>query len=191
MQFGQNWMSISGGRGVMLRIDAAEVARPLAVTLLTVRGFIERGELAAFRMGRVIRVRVVELQAFIESCRIELRTLDTGHGAVGRLDLLVARRGTRCVRDQRRAVRVGGGAPRCDHRRALGRVYSHSTDTSLGEQCALVSHPPRSRPVSGARPERAVELNYLAVGSERSPSRPGTSWSQSVPSTPRALQRPG
>jgi excisionase family DNA binding protein len=52
-------------------ISTAEGARRLAVTPRTVYGFIDRGELPAYRMGRVIRVRVVDLEAFIESCRIE------------------------------------------------------------------------------------------------------------------------
>jgi excisionase family DNA binding protein len=38
--------------------------------------FIDSGELAAYRFGRVIRVRSEDLDAFIESCRIEPGTLD-------------------------------------------------------------------------------------------------------------------
>ena len=56
-------------------ISAPETARRLGVTLRTVHGFIDRGELSAFRMGRVIRVRVVDLEAFIEGCRIDPGTL--------------------------------------------------------------------------------------------------------------------
>lgn len=52
-------------------ISAPETARRLGVKLRTVHGFIDRGELPAYRMGRVIRVRVEDLEAFIEACQIE------------------------------------------------------------------------------------------------------------------------
>jgi excisionase family DNA binding protein len=56
-------------------MSTAEVARRLAVAQRTVYGFIDRGELTAYRMGRVIRVRVADLDAFIAACRIEPGTL--------------------------------------------------------------------------------------------------------------------
>lgn len=56
-------------------MSTAEAARRLAVGPRTLYGFINRGELAAFRMGRVIRVRESDLAAFIESCRITPGTL--------------------------------------------------------------------------------------------------------------------
>lgn len=58
-------------------IGTVEVARRLGVTPRTVYGFIDRGELPAYRMGRVIRVKVVDLDAFIDACRIEPGTLAT------------------------------------------------------------------------------------------------------------------
>ncbi len=56
-------------------ISTAEVARRLGLTTRTIYGFIDRGELPAYRMGRVIRVRVVDLEAFIESCRVKPGTV--------------------------------------------------------------------------------------------------------------------
>ena len=56
-------------------LSTAEAARRLGVTPRTVYCFIDRGELAVFRMGRVIRVREHDLEAFIEACRIEPGTL--------------------------------------------------------------------------------------------------------------------
>ena len=48
-------------------------ARPLGIGVPTVRRFADAGELPADRIGRVIRVPVVDLEAFIEVCPIELR----------------------------------------------------------------------------------------------------------------------
>lgn len=58
-------------------ISTAEAARRLGVTPRTVYTFIDKGELTAFRMGRVIRVRERDLEAFIEARRIEPGTLST------------------------------------------------------------------------------------------------------------------
>jgi excisionase family DNA binding protein len=65
-------------------MSTAEAARRLGVRPRTVYGFINRGELPAFRIGRVIRVRESDLAAFIESCRIAPGTLcatSKGHSA--------------------------------------------------------------------------------------------------------------
>ena len=51
-------------------LSTTEVARRLAMRPRTVYGFIDRGELAAYRFGRVIRVREPDLAAFIEAARI-------------------------------------------------------------------------------------------------------------------------
>lgn len=51
-------------------LSTTEVARRLDLSLRTVYGFIDRGELVAYRMGRVIRVREPDLAEFIERCRI-------------------------------------------------------------------------------------------------------------------------
>lgn len=44
---------------------------PLVVSVRTVYGFINAGDLAVFRMGRVIKVRRSDLDSFIESCRVQ------------------------------------------------------------------------------------------------------------------------
>lgn len=46
------------------------------MTPRTVYRFIDTGELAAYRFGRVIRVRTVDLAGFIERCRITPGSLD-------------------------------------------------------------------------------------------------------------------
>ena len=61
------------GRG-WLSTDAT--ANTLRVTARTVYGLINRGELIAYRFGRVIRLKADEVDAFIESCRIEPGTLE-------------------------------------------------------------------------------------------------------------------
>ena len=57
-------------------LSTTEVARRLGLTARTVYGFIDRGELPAYRMGRVIRVQEPDLAAFIERCRIVPGTLE-------------------------------------------------------------------------------------------------------------------
>lgn len=61
------------GRG-WLSTDAT--ANTLRVTARTVYGLINRGELIAYRFGRVIRVRVEDLDAFMAGARIPPGGLD-------------------------------------------------------------------------------------------------------------------
>lgn len=56
-------------------ISTTETARRLGMNVRTLYGFIDRGELPAYRFGRVIRVKVADLEAFIEACRIQPGTL--------------------------------------------------------------------------------------------------------------------
>lgn len=53
-----------------LWISTSEAARRLGVVPRTVYGFINDGGLPAYRFGRVIRIRVADLEAFIESKRV-------------------------------------------------------------------------------------------------------------------------
>jgi len=53
--------------------SAAQVANFLGGTCQTVLVFVDSGQLAAFRMGRVIRYRGVDVDLFVESCRIKPR----------------------------------------------------------------------------------------------------------------------
>ena len=57
-------------------LSTNETARRLGLTPRTVYRFIDAGELPAYRIGRVIRVKVVDLEQFIESCRIVPGSLD-------------------------------------------------------------------------------------------------------------------
>lgn len=58
-------------------ISSTEAARRLDMTLRTVYGFINSGDLSAYRFGRVIRIKVTDLEAFIEACRIPPGTLSS------------------------------------------------------------------------------------------------------------------
>ena len=51
-------------------------AQRLGVTPRTLYRFIDQGELPAYRMGRVIRLKASEVDAYIESTRIEPGTLE-------------------------------------------------------------------------------------------------------------------
>jgi len=68
-----------------------EVADRLGVSLRTVYGMINRGELPAYHMGRVIRVKRADLQSFLLAQRLKPGDLDhllpgstrTGDAAAG------------------------------------------------------------------------------------------------------------
>ena len=53
-----------------------EVANRLGVSIRTVYGMINRGELPAYHMGRVIRVRRSDLQSFLLTQRLKPGELD-------------------------------------------------------------------------------------------------------------------
>lgn len=57
-------------------LSTAEAASRLGITARTLYRFIDEGQLPAYRFGRVIRLRVAEVDAFIDTCRIEPGTLD-------------------------------------------------------------------------------------------------------------------
>lgn len=57
-------------------LSTQAAARRLGVTPRTLYRFIDQGELPAYRMGRVIRLKSSEVDAFIESTRIQPGTLD-------------------------------------------------------------------------------------------------------------------
>lgn len=52
-------------------LSTEQAARILGVTVRTVYKFIDDGALPAYRFGRVIRLQRDELDAFIDSCRIQ------------------------------------------------------------------------------------------------------------------------
>jgi excisionase family DNA binding protein len=57
-------------------MSTAEAARRLGITPRTLYRFIDEGQLPAYRFGRVIRLKASEVDAFIETCRIEPGTLE-------------------------------------------------------------------------------------------------------------------
>ena len=46
-------------------------AERLGITPRTLYRFIDEGQLPAFKFGRVIRLKKVDVDAYIESCRVE------------------------------------------------------------------------------------------------------------------------
>jgi excisionase family DNA binding protein len=57
-------------------LSTAEAANRLGITPRTLYRFIDEGQLPAYRFGRVIRLKTHEVDAFIETCRIEPGTLE-------------------------------------------------------------------------------------------------------------------
>ena len=57
-------------------LSTAEAARRLGVTPRTLYRFIDEGQLAAYRFGRVIRLKEDDIAGFIDDCRIEPGTLE-------------------------------------------------------------------------------------------------------------------
>ena len=56
-------------------LSTADAAKALGITPRTLYRFIDQGDLAGYRFGRVIRVKRADVDAFIESSRIEPGTL--------------------------------------------------------------------------------------------------------------------
>lgn len=52
-------------------LSTAEAAKRLGVTVRTLYRFINEGQLAGYRMGRVIRLKATDVDAFINHQRIE------------------------------------------------------------------------------------------------------------------------
>lgn len=57
-------------------LSTGDAAKRLGITPRTLYRFIDEGQVAAYRFGRVIRLKQHEVDAFIESCRIEPGTLE-------------------------------------------------------------------------------------------------------------------
>jgi excisionase family DNA binding protein len=57
-------------------LSTQEAARRLGVTPRTLYRFIDQGDLPAYRLGRVIRLKADDVDAFIEGSRIEPGTLE-------------------------------------------------------------------------------------------------------------------
>ena len=57
-------------------LSTAEAAKRLGVTSRTLYRFIDEDQLAAYRFGRVIRLKQSDVDQFIETCRIEPGSLE-------------------------------------------------------------------------------------------------------------------
>ena len=57
-------------------LSTADAAEALGITPRTLYRFIDQGELAAYRFGRVIRVKRADIDAFIDASRIEPGSLE-------------------------------------------------------------------------------------------------------------------
>ena len=52
-------------------LSTAAAAERLGITSRTLYRFIDEGQLPAFRFGRVIRLKKVDVDDYIEGCRVE------------------------------------------------------------------------------------------------------------------------
>ncbi len=57
-------------------LSTQDAARRLGITPRTLYRFIDLGELPAYRLGRVIRLKAEDVDAFIEASRIEPGSLE-------------------------------------------------------------------------------------------------------------------
>jgi excisionase family DNA binding protein len=57
-------------------MSTKEAAEHLGVTLRSLYRFIDEGSLAAYKFGRVIRLKADDVEKFIESCRIAPGSLE-------------------------------------------------------------------------------------------------------------------
>lgn len=57
-------------------LGTKEAARHLGITPRTLYRFIDEGQIDAYRFGRVIRLKVSDINAYVASCRIEPGSLE-------------------------------------------------------------------------------------------------------------------
>ena len=57
-------------------LSTGEAAERLGITPRTLYRFIDEGQVAAYRFGRVIRLKASDVDVFIDACRIEPGTLE-------------------------------------------------------------------------------------------------------------------
>lgn len=57
-------------------MSTRETAERLGITLRTLYRFIDEGQIPAYKLGRVIRLKEHDVEAFIEGARIEPGTLE-------------------------------------------------------------------------------------------------------------------
>jgi excisionase family DNA binding protein len=54
-----------------LWVGSPEAAGRLGVTLRTLYGFIDAGDIPAYKMGRVIRLKAADIDAYVEKVRLK------------------------------------------------------------------------------------------------------------------------
>jgi excisionase family DNA binding protein len=57
-------------------MGTAEAAKRMGITPRTLYKFIDSGELPAYKFGRVIRLKLTDVDAFIEGARVQPGTLE-------------------------------------------------------------------------------------------------------------------
>jgi excisionase family DNA binding protein len=57
-------------------LSSQDAAKRLGVTARTLYRFIDQGDLPAYRLGRVIRLKLADVDAFIDASRIEPGSLE-------------------------------------------------------------------------------------------------------------------
>jgi len=56
-------------------LNTEEAAKRLGITTRTLYRFMDQGRLPAYRMGRVFRLQMTDIEKFIEDCKVEPGTL--------------------------------------------------------------------------------------------------------------------
>ena len=57
-------------------MNTKEAAERLGITLRSLYRFIDEGSLAAYKFGRVIRLKAADVEQFIDACRISPGSLE-------------------------------------------------------------------------------------------------------------------
>ena len=66
----RQWENRRNGRATQW-LGTKDAAARLGITLRSLYRFIDEGDLAAYKFGRVIRLKEEDVDRFIESCRIQ------------------------------------------------------------------------------------------------------------------------
>ena len=57
-------------------LSTLKAANRMGITTRTLYRFIDRGDLPAYRFGRVIRLQLADVDRFVEQCRVEPGSLE-------------------------------------------------------------------------------------------------------------------
>ena len=57
-------------------LSTLKAANRMGITTRTLYRFIDRGDVPAYRFGRVIRLRLSDVDSFVEQCRVEPGSLE-------------------------------------------------------------------------------------------------------------------